>query len=308
MTTQNGCFWDPLRSALDALPDAIFLVDPATCRLWDVNLAGCESLGYPREKLLAMTFGQIAPEVAAGALDAELEAAQRDMSVARHVRTVHRHCDGRDLPVEWLLRAIPTPHGCALLVIARPSEGGGLPLTAPRGETLADPLTGLPNRHLFDQRLQESLRKVQRESAYHFAVLFIDLDRFKPINDTFGHTLGDRLLASVAKRLAGCVRPADMVSRRGGDEFTVLVNGLREPRDALGVAERILRQLAMPFDLEGHPVVITASIGIALGSPNYRHPEQVLHDADRAMYAAKAAGRARCIVFDPGTCADFRGS
>jgi diguanylate cyclase (GGDEF)-like protein/PAS domain S-box-containing protein len=161
-----------------------------------------------------------------------------------------------------------------------------------------DALTGLPNRTLFLDRLGLALEQSRRHKGIAFAVLFLDLDRFKNLNDSLGHSAGDSLLVEFATRLKACVRPGDTVARLGGDEFGVLLSDVAAPEDATRVAERILELLEQPFEIGPHEVVITASIGIALGSAEYDRPEDILRDTDTAMYRAKSAGRACFQVFD----------
>jgi diguanylate cyclase (GGDEF)-like protein len=161
-----------------------------------------------------------------------------------------------------------------------------------------DGLTGLANRALFMDHLKLALGRAERHAAYRFAVLFLDLDRFKVVNDSLGHMAGDELLVGVARRLAAAMRPGDTVSRLGGDEFTVLLDDLRDAGEAVAVAERLQRELAPAFDLDGHEVFTTVSIGVALGAEAYQRPEDILRDADTAMYRAKQLGKARHEVFD----------
>jgi diguanylate cyclase (GGDEF)-like protein/PAS domain S-box-containing protein len=165
-------------------------------------------------------------------------------------------------------------------------------------DALHDGLTGLPNRVLFTDRLERSLARIARDPDHHFAVLFLDLDRFKGINDSLGHAVGDELLVTFAKRLTSCLRPSDTVARLGGDEFTVLLEDPHAPDDAAGVADRILEVLRSPFMLGTHEVFVTSSIGIALSSANYTRPQEILRDADTAMYRAKALGKSRYQIFD----------
>jgi len=161
-----------------------------------------------------------------------------------------------------------------------------------------DALTGLPNRALFLDRLAHLIDGTARHPGALYAVLFLDLDRFKVINDSLGHLVGDRLLVAVGERIAGALRPGDTVARLGGDEFGVLLAAVRSPADAVQVAERILSALAGSLDVEGHEIFAPASIGIAVQSERYRKPDEVLRDADVAMYQAKLKGKACAELFD----------
>lgn len=161
-----------------------------------------------------------------------------------------------------------------------------------------DQLTQLPNRALFMEHLKRAARRRCRNSSCSYAVLFLDLDRFKVINDSLGHIVGDQLLMAVAQRLTTLVRPEDIVSRFGGDEFVMLLDAVKNVRDATRVAERIQQVLATPFAVDEQSIFTTASIGIALSSDGYEKEEYILRDADSAMYSAKSRGRGRCEVFD----------
>lgn len=165
-------------------------------------------------------------------------------------------------------------------------------------EALHDELTGLPNRTLLLDRLSQALRRRRREDAHRFAVLFLDLDRFKVVNDSLGHLVGDQLLIAVARRLQQCVRPSDTVARLGGDEFALLLEDMDPGRDAEHVADRIHRALGVPVVVGGHEVFTSVSIGICRGDATYRRPEDLLRDADTAMYKAKKLGKARYEIFD----------
>jgi len=180
-----------------------------------------------------------------------------------------------------------------------------------------DGLTDLPNRALFVDRLQHALMRARRHSDYKFAVLFVDIDEFKVVNDSLGHAVGDMLLVEVARRLNLSFRDTDTIARSvdggltsttstadglarlGGDEFTVLLEDVFEPSDAIRVAQRIQTKLAAPFEIAGQQIVISSSVGIALSSNSYNAPDDLLRDAELAMYRAKRTGKARCEVFDP---------
>lgn len=179
---------------------------------------------------------------------------------------------------------------------------------------VSDPLTGLPNRLLFTDRLVRLIKTSRRREGYLFAVLFLDLDGFKMVNDSMGHLVGDQLLIGVASRLEKCLRATDMVARvgrdfivarMGGDEFTVLIDDLKDPADARQAAERLMKAVSAPFNLDGKEVFTSVSVGIALSNAaKYELPDEILRDADTAMYRAKSLGKARYEVFD----ADMRAS
>lgn len=163
-----------------------------------------------------------------------------------------------------------------------------------------DALTNLPNRALLAENLKFVIERARQHEDYQFAVLFLDLDRFKNVNDSLGHSIGDQLLITMARRLESCIREVDMVARLGGDEFAILLDGIPNQAEATNMARRIQEKLMSPFNLSGHEVFTSTSIGIALSSTGYDHPENMLRDADTAMYRAKAQGKACYEVFDKG--------
>ncbi|MHB8343896.1 MAG: sensor domain-containing protein [Ferrimicrobium sp.] len=163
-------------------------------------------------------------------------------------------------------------------------------------QALHDPLTGLPNRALLIDRIAQALARLERETGVT-AVLFLDLDSFKLVNDSLGHAIGDKLLQSVGERLRAAARSADSVARLGGDEFVVLCENLVDPAEAMALAERLLQSLAVPFDIMGHQLFISASIGVATTPAG--DPDTFMRDADAAMYHAKKSGRNRCAAFTP---------
>lgn len=228
------------------------------------------------------------------------ELAAHQNGSAPHFESVHRlrHKDGT---FRWMLsRGIATRDSAG-----KPVRMAGSQTDITEGK-VSDPLTGLPNRLLLVDRL-DRLMKYARRHTPSFAVLFLDLDGFKMINDSMGHLIGDQLLLGVARRLENCLRESDTVARlapetftlarMGGDEFTLLLDQLKQPSDAERAAERIIKGLSEPFLLGGKEVFTSASIGIALGNSSYSHPEEILRDADTAMYRAKSLGKSRYEVF-----------
>ncbi|MEH1919982.1 GGDEF domain-containing response regulator [Nostoc sp.] len=160
-----------------------------------------------------------------------------------------------------------------------------------------DGLTALPNRVLFLDRLRQTIERSKRRSNYYFAVLFLDLDGFKEINDRFGHGIGDDFLIAIARRLESCLRGGDTVARFGGDEFTVLLEDIKDITDAINVAKRIQDSLRLPVNLNGYQLSTTASIGITWNFTNHDEPATLLRDADIAMYRAKRQGKATYAIF-----------
>ncbi len=168
-----------------------------------------------------------------------------------------------------------------------------------RYDAYHDKLTGLANRSALLEQLQTAITRNKRRRQDHFAILFLDLDRFKVINDSLGHLMGDELLKNMARRLEQCHREGDILARFGGDEFVFLLKDIREPQEAVIVAQRIHKVLKSPFTLNNREIFISASIGITISADYYDHPEQMLRDADAAMYRAKAKGKACHEIFAP---------
>ncbi len=161
-----------------------------------------------------------------------------------------------------------------------------------------DELTGLPSRYVFMERLSQAVKRAELREEYKFAVLFLDLDRFKLVNNSLGYTIGDELLVETARRLQRCVKSFDTVARLNGDEYAILLEDIHNERDAGHVADRIQKELSGSISLSGHDVFTTASIGIALGGSEYHSPAEILQDAQTAMYRAKTSGKARHEIFN----------
>ena len=303
--------FDTLLTAFDLLPDAVFCIDRQSMTFTSVNRAACSALGYSADELLALAVCDVYSRDDIAALLARLDAtADESSSVVARVHQQRK--DGQIVPVDWHVARIHDSGAEYWIVVARePSaagdaaEGTGDAYAASRGLGIPghDPLTGLPDRRLFERRLDRALERARRHDDYKLAVCFLDIDNFKAINDSHGHLTGDRLLCEVARRLCACVRPGDMVARFGGDEFTVLVDNLHDEGEAMLVAQRILGQMETPVTVDGRAVKVVASIGVAASSPDYRRTEDLLRDADRAMYGVKAAGGRDCLLFAEGPIA-----
>ncbi|NJD57289.1 MAG: EAL domain-containing protein [Nitrospirae bacterium] len=239
---------------------------------------------------------------------------EREMVSARidaYVQDVHKHFDveyrimHKDGTYRWMLcrgLAIKDASGNAYRM-----AGSQTDITARKTaeeqlvhDAFHDALTGLPNRALFRDRLQNAINRSRRMKDFLYAVMFFDVDRFKVINDSLGHAVGDRLLVEISGRMKNCLRPGDTVARLGGDEFAVLLENISDVTDVKTVVERIQAEFVAPFMIEGSEIYVTQSIGIALELDRYQQPDQVLSDADIAMYAAKSKGKARYEIFDDG--------
>lgn len=286
------------RSAFDYAPIGMALVAPAG-RWLQVNRSLCEIVGYTEDELLALDFQRIthADDIVVAEKYIGQLLAGEILSHQMEKRYIHKQ--GHAV---WAFLSIS---------LARDAKDRSLRLIFQiqditdrkrAQERLAhdashDALTGLPNRAHFTQRLAQIIKRSTDLSKPSFAVLFLDADRFKVINDSLGHMVGDQLLIGIAERLKRCLRPCDMVARLGGDEFTVLLEDIADAREATLVAEKIQKELALPFDLSGHEVFTSVSVGIALDT-GYEKPEDILRDADTAMYQAKLQGKARYQIFD----------
>ena len=286
-------------AVLDSTAALVAVLD-AEGRIQRVNRAFSHLLGYAPEETTGRGFGELifAAE--------ELEDVRRLLVAPPPTEAVleHEHAwctkQGTRPRVAWTLAALRSPEGLVQNLVVT-----GVDITERKAleeqlihDAFHDSLTGLPNRSLFLDRLGQSIRQARRRPDRRFAVLFLDLDRFKIINDSLGHLAGDQLLVEAGRRLAGVVRPADTVARFGGDEFTVLLDDVRAESDAVQVAERIQKQLSAVVTIDAHEVATSVSIGIALGGAEYTRAEEVLRDADLAMYRAKGRGGAGHDIFD----------
>ena len=210
-----------------------------------------------------------------------------------------RHGDGHWCHVEVIgNNLLDNPSVGGIVLTLRDISERILAEEALRHNAFHDPLTDLPNRALFMERLKHAVQRAKSDKDYVFAVLFLDLDRFKIINDSLGHKIGDELLIGIARRLEVCLRAGDTIARLGGDEFAILLSDIKDANQAEDIASRIKQELTLPFNLNGHELFISTSIGIALGGKNFDWLDDILRNADTAMYRAKALGRAGYSVFD----------
>ncbi len=265
-----------------------------------VNHALCEILGYEADELLAMEFQAMmfAEDLGGTLIKIHELMAGRIASCQMEQRYVHK--TGRTVWTQWSVSASGdiTSDTSNLIFQLQDITDKKIAEQKLQHEATHDALTGLPNRALFMRRLEEALDRSRLDAKYQVSVLFIDLDRFKFVNDSLGHLIGDQLLIGIAGRLRDCMRPPDIVARLGGDEFMILVEGRYYSEKLTQIANRIQRQFAQPFDLYGQEVYSSASIGILRASEQHMTSEDVMRDADTAMYQAKRSGRSRHAVFD----------
>jgi diguanylate cyclase len=285
-----------MQTVFDLLPDAVFCVDRQTMALNAANRAACLCFGYSPNEIQGTELATLCPPQDVVALAKRLDdAAAGEPAI---LRTTQRNKSGAAVPAEWHVSRVRESAGEYWIVVARPISSANPAETSRESQAESyglglpghDPLTGLPDRRLFDRRLDRAMERARQHDGYGFAVCFIDLDGFKAVNDGFGHLVGDRVLCEVARRLVGCVRPGDMAARYGGDEFTVFLDDLQSDADAGLVAARILDRLQAPATIDGREVTVRASVGMAASSADCRQFQDLLHRADRAMYRAKSLG------------------
>lgn len=287
------------RSAFDHAPIGIGLVSP-TGNWIKANRALTEILGYSESDFLATDFQSITLPEDLGLTLVKVHELLSGKIANCQMEQRYVHKDGHTVWTSWSVSAANDAKSVQPNLIFQIQDITGKKSAEAKlqHEATHDALTGLPNRPFFMNRLTDALEKVRSISGYKVSVLFIDLDRFKYVNDSLGHLIGDELLKEIAARLRDCMRPSDIVARLGGDEFTILVEGRYDIAEVTRIANRIQQKFAIPFDLRGHEVYSSASIGILHASDKHETSEDVMRDADTAMYQAKRAGKARHEVFD----------
>ena len=265
-----------------------------------VNQALCSLVGCTGAELVGRPFSRLLHEGDAALFQRQAHAALElpDEAFSMEVRTLG--AGGGESWVAVHCSRYEDPDGNGHCLIYQLHDITSRHLAESRLHHIAyhDGLTDLANRNCFHERLEVAVERTRLDADQRFAVLFLDLDRFKMVNDSLGHLAGNQLLHEVAQRLCACVRPIDLVARLGGDEFAILLESLHDPESGLRLAQRVLDTLSQPLSINGTEVVPGASVGITFSDLGYRTVDEVLRDADLAMYEAKAAGRGRVALFD----------
>ena len=290
---------DRFRSAFDYAAIGMALVSTEG-RWLQVNRSLCQILGYTEKELLTTDFLAVThPDDLPTALS-NIGQLLRGKVQASQMEKRYIHKSGHEVWVHWSVSMVRDQYSKSVHLIFQIQDITDRKLAEEQlhHDAFHDALTGLPNRALFMDHLKLAIARARRNDAQKFAVLYLDLDRFKIINDSLGHTIGDQLLVGIADRLKENLRPGDTVARLGGDEFVILIEDIAEDTEAVQVAERIQQQLSVPFTLSGREVFTTVSLGIAPSATGYERAEDILRDADTAMYRAKSAGKARYEIFD----------
>lgn len=280
---------DLFRSMINASRDAMFIVDPATAKILDVNLQGCQSLGYSYEEILNLKMTDIDDSFQEGEdwrnRVGELKQKQHMLIVGEHV-----HKDGHTFSVEKSASYLVQGGFEYFLSIVRDITERKKSEELIWRQANYDSLTNLPNRNMLYDRLALALKKSQRNSS-KLAVLCLDLDKFKEVNDTLGHDVGDKLLEEAGRRLHSCVREVDAVARLGGDEFCILIEDVDDVSHIDRIANSILESLAQPFVLGANRAFVSASIGITFYPDDAQDVDGLMKKSDQAMYFAKNKGR-----------------
>jgi diguanylate cyclase (GGDEF)-like protein/PAS domain S-box-containing protein len=290
---------DRFRSAFDYAAIGMALLSTEG-RWLQVNHSLCQILGYTEKELLLTDFLSVThPDDLPTALS-NIGQLLKGKVQASQMEKRYIHKSGHEVWVHWSVSMVRDPYSKSVHLIFQIQDITDRKLAEQQlhHDAFHDALTGLPNRALFMDHLKLAIARSRRNINSRFAVLYLDLDRFKVINDSLGHTIGDQLLVGIADRLKYNLRPGDTVARLGGDEFTILIEDIADESESVQVAERIQKELSVPFTLSGREVFTTVSMGIAPSDTGYERAEDILRDADTAMYRAKSLGKARYEIFD----------
>ena len=286
-----------LRGLFENAHDAIIISDPITGQVLDVNERAVEIFGYSHDEF---THIQLAATTE-NTLKLDNTISNILLSEQRYnFEIIQYRKDDHNTPLEMEVNAgIVTYHGKpAIQSIHRDVTRRKKMEAQLRHDSLHDALTHLPNRTFFLAQLNHAIAHNSRNRKYSFAVLYLDLDRFKDINDTLGHLVGDKLLLELAKRLRVCMRTTDTISRIGGDEFAILFEDIQPAHGLTDLCTRLLKTINQPFFIQKNEISISGSIGVVISDVAYTNPEEYLRDADIAMYSAKNQGRARFNIFN----------
>ncbi len=285
------------KNVLDNTLDMIFMFEPESLRFVYVNQGAVLSMGYSWEEFLGMTSYQIEPLMPEAKFRQLIAPLLSGAESSLRFETVHRRKDGTDFQVAVFLQLVTQRDGSGLFIaimhdITEKKESEEMIWQQANFDTL----TGLPNRRKFYDRLAQEIKKSHR-SGLPMALMLLDLDHFKEVNDTLGHAQGDVLLVEVARRIAKCVRDSDTVARLGGDEFTVILSEIKDTSSIERIAQNIIERLVAPFQLLQEMAYVSASVGITLYPDDAQNIDSLIKNADQAMYLAKKSGRNRFRYF-----------
>jgi diguanylate cyclase (GGDEF)-like protein/PAS domain S-box-containing protein len=293
--TSSALAEERFRSLFENAPYAQVIIDEEG-RIALVNAHGEHFFGYRREELIGRRVEDVVPR-RPGAAGAWFEEALA--TSGQELELIARRSTGAEFPVEVSLTPLPTEEGMLISAALKDVTERKLAAEALAHQASHDSLTGLPNRALLLDRLEHALARARRSES-KLAVVFLDLDDFKLVNDTRGHETGDLLLVTLTPRLSAALRPGDTISRFGGDEFVVLCEDLASESDAVAITRRILDACRQPITIGGYDHTVTVSAGVVVVKGGTATPSAILRDADAAMYRAKATGKGRVEVFDEG--------